>query len=45
MEKERDGAKEEAQVAWLYAVMEGKAKAWVEANMDRVSLAVVKEGR
>ena len=47
MKNERDGAKKEAQVAWLVAVVAGNAKARVEDDLIRVqeALAVAEEAR
>ena len=46
-EKKRDETKEEAQLAWIAAVMAGDAKARAKDNLARVqdALAVVKEAR
>ena len=47
MEKERDEAKEEAQISQLAAVATGDAKAWVEENLgsDQEALAVMEEAK
>ena len=47
IEKKRDKAKEEAQVAWLAAIAAGDARAILEGDLARVkdALASTKEAR